>query len=152
LAHLLLPRHTKPTLRQKQKSQISHRTDSVDKIISDNKVDSKTSLIFDIHCQANKSKMDSLGEIFRKEREKRNLLLRQVSSSIDMDQAVLSKIEREERKATKQQLIDLIKFYELDEKQIMVEWNSQKLLNQLKSENYAIDILNQSIKKLKAKK
>jgi hypothetical protein len=69
-----------------------------------------------------------------------------------MDQAVLSKIEREERKATKQQLIDLIKFYELDEKQIMVEWNSQKLLNQLKSENYAIDILNQSIKKLKAKK
>jgi len=96
--------------------------------------------------------MDSLGEIFRKEREKRNLLLRQVASSIDMDQAVLSKIEREERKATKQQLIDLIKFYELDEKQIMVEWNSQKLLNQLKSENYAIDILNQSIKKLKAKK
>jgi len=96
--------------------------------------------------------MDSLGEIFRKEREKRNLLLRQVASSIDMDQAVLSKIEREERKATKQQLIDLIKFYELNEKQVMVEWNSQKLLNQLKSENYAIDILNQSIKKLKAKK
>lgn len=95
--------------------------------------------------------MDSLGEIFRKEREKRNLLLRQVASSIDMDQAVLSKIEREERKATKQQLIDLIKFYQLDEKQIMVEWNSQKLLNQLKSENYAIDILNKSIKKLKAK-
>ncbi len=151
MAHLVLP-VTQANASQNQKSQISHRTDNVDKIISDNKVDSKTSLIFDIHCQANKSKMDSLGEIFRKEREKRNLLLRQVASSIDMDQAVLSKIEREERKATKQQLIDLIKFYELDEKQIMVEWNSQKLLNQLKSENYAIDILNQSIKKLKAKK
>ena len=96
--------------------------------------------------------MDSLGEIFRKEREKRGLLLRHVASSIDMDQAVLSKIEREERKATKQQLIHLIQFYDLDEKEIMIEWHSQKLLKQLKSEVYAIDILNQSIKKLKAKK
>lgn len=96
--------------------------------------------------------MDSLGEIFRKEREKRGLLLRHVASSIDMDQAVLSKIEREERKATKQQLIHLIQFYDLDEKAIMVEWHSQQLLKQLKSEVYAIDILNQSIKKLKAKK
>ncbi len=46
-------------------------------------------------------KLDSIGEIFRKEREKRNLQLRQVAPSIDKDQAVLSKIEREEKKATK---------------------------------------------------
>ncbi|MBN8701920.1 MAG: helix-turn-helix transcriptional regulator [Bacteroidetes bacterium] len=112
----------------------------------------KTKYIFDIVCQANISKMNSLGEIFRKEREKRNLLLRQVAGSIDMDQAVLSKIERDERKPTKQQLIELVKFYKLDEKEIMVEWNSQKLVKQLKSEEYAIEILNQSIKKLKSKK
>lgn len=112
----------------------------------------KTKYIFDIVCQANKSKMNSLGEIFRKEREKRNLLLRQVAASIDMDQAVLSKIERDERKPTKQQLIELVKFYTLDEKEIMVEWNSQKLVKQLKSEEYAIEILNHSIKKLKSKK
>lgn len=93
--------------------------------------------------------MDTIGELLRKEREKRGLLLRQVASAIDMDQAVLSKIEREERKATKKQLLDLIKYYGLAEKQILVEWNSQKLLKQLKNENYAIDILNKSIKKLK---
>ena len=93
--------------------------------------------------------MDTIGELLRKEREKRGLLLRQVASTIDLDQAVLSKIEREERKATKKQLLDLIKYYGLAERQILVEWNSQKLLKQLKNENYAIDILNKSIKKLK---
>lgn len=96
--------------------------------------------------------MDSMGEIFRREREKRGLLLRQVASAIDMDQAVLSKIEREERKPTKKQLFDLIKYYELNEKIILVEWHSQILVNQLKNETYAIEILNRSLKKLKYEK
>lgn len=96
--------------------------------------------------------MENIGNIFKVEREKKGLLLRQVASAIDIDQAVLSKIERGDRSATKQQLMDLIKYFKLDEKEILVEWYSQKISSDLQKEDLAIDILNKSIKKIKANK
>jgi len=44
--------------------------------------------------------METLGQTIRTKREVMGLLLRQVSSYLDIDQAILSKIERNERKST----------------------------------------------------
>jgi cytoskeletal protein RodZ len=43
--------------------------------------------------------MLKLGSLIRKEREKRKLLLREASALLEIDQAILSKIERNDRKA-----------------------------------------------------
>ena len=44
--------------------------------------------------------MDSLRETIRKLREKRELLLRTVAAYLDIDEAILSKIERGQRMQT----------------------------------------------------
>ena len=45
--------------------------------------------------------MKTTGDIIRNQREKLGLLLRHVSAKLDIDQAILSKIERGERKPNK---------------------------------------------------
>ena len=44
--------------------------------------------------------METIGQILRNKRQALGLLLRQVSAYVDIDQAILSKIERNERKPT----------------------------------------------------
>ena len=51
-------------------------------------------------------KNNSIGEILRKRREEKGLLLRQVAALLDVDTAILSKIERGERKAKKEQMFN----------------------------------------------
>jgi transcriptional regulator with XRE-family HTH domain len=48
--------------------------------------------------------LKSIGEIIRELREQKSLLLRQVAAEIEIDQALLSKIERNERMPTKEQV------------------------------------------------
>lgn len=48
--------------------------------------------------------MNRVGEIIRSKREKKEMLLRQLAAKIDIDQAILSKIERGERKARREQI------------------------------------------------
>ena len=49
--------------------------------------------------------MDKFGDIVRSKREAKGLLLRQLAAMIDVDAAILSKIERGERKARREQVI-----------------------------------------------
>jgi transcriptional regulator with XRE-family HTH domain len=51
--------------------------------------------------------METVGQIVRAKRESLGLLLRQVASYLDIDQAILSKIERNERKPTKDNIVKL---------------------------------------------
>ena len=94
-------------------------------------------------------KMKRLGEIFRQEREQHNLLLRQAAAKLDIDQAVLSKIERCERNATKDQLINFSTLYNLDLKKITITWNSEKVSDLLDGETDKKEILQMLIKELK---
>ena len=47
--------------------------------------------------------METFGDIIKIEREKKGLLLRQVASALEIDQAIVSKFERGERKPSKEQ-------------------------------------------------
>ena len=58
--------------------------------------------------------METVGQIVRAKRESLGLLLRQVASYLDIDQAILSKIERNERKPTKDNIIKLAEILKLD--------------------------------------
>ena len=56
--------------------------------------------------------MESIGEIIRRLRKEKCEPLRKVAAYLDIDQAVLSKIERGQRKATKKQGEKLANYYE----------------------------------------
>ena len=55
--------------------------------------------------------MDSFGDLIRIARENKGLFLRQVAASVDIDQAIISKFERGERKPTKEQVEKFADFY-----------------------------------------
>ena len=93
--------------------------------------------------------MEKIGSIIRTEREKRKLLLRQASALLEIDQAVLSKIERNERKATKEQIIKFSEKYELDKEKLMILWLGEKIYKDIQNEDFALKALKVAEKKIK---
>ena len=85
--------------------------------------------------------MSALGQKIRNLRESQELLLRQVAAAIEIDQALLSKIERGERIATKNQIIALASFFEIDERELLTFWLGEKIAYEIKDEDIANDAL-----------
>ena len=92
------------------------------------------------------------GEILREKREKKGLLLRQVAAMLDIDTAILSKIERSERKASKEQIIKLAEILELDEEDLIVQFLSEKILYEIKDEELGSKALKVAEQKMKYNK
>ena len=92
------------------------------------------------------------GEILREKREEKELLLRHVSAKLDIDIAILSKIERGERKASKEQIIKLAEILDLDKEKLVVQYLSEKILYEIKNEEFgekALKVAEQKIKYIK---
>lgn len=85
--------------------------------------------------------MDNLGETLRKLREEKQLPLRIVASYLDIDQAILSKVERGLRKLNRDQVIKLADFFKIDENDLLVAWLSDKLVYELADEELALKSL-----------
>jgi len=92
--------------------------------------------------------LKKIAEIIRELRENNKLLLRQVASEIEIDQALLSKIERGERIPTKQQVIRLARFYKVDENKLLIAFLSDKLVNELQDEEMAVKAMQVAEKKM----
>ena len=73
--------------------------------------------------------METFGDIIKNERESKGLLLRQVASAIEIDQAIVSKFERGERKPTKEQVEKFAEYYNLDKNNLVTSWLSDKIAN-----------------------
>lgn len=94
--------------------------------------------------------MKHLGQKIRELREKQNLLLRQVAAHLEVDTALMSKIERGDRNASKQQVIEIAKFLKANEDELLTLWLADKLENAVGDEkDLAPDALNILKKKLK---
>jgi len=85
--------------------------------------------------------MKSLGEILKKAREEKDIILRKVSAIVDIDQSLISKFEKNERKPTKEQVIKLAHFYNLSEQELIVNWYSDKIAEELKYAELPSEIL-----------
>jgi transcriptional regulator with XRE-family HTH domain len=88
--------------------------------------------------------MNSLGERIRKLRESKSLLLRQVAAYLEIDTALLSKMERGERRLTRDQVVALSRHFGVDEKELLTLWLSDKILNSVKDDKYAALALNKA--------
>ena len=85
--------------------------------------------------------MDSLGETIRKLREAKGLPLRTVAAFLDIDQAILSKIERGQRNANREQVVKLAEFFKVKENDLLVSWLSDKLVYEVADEDVALKAL-----------
>ena len=92
--------------------------------------------------------MKSIGEIFRELREQKSLLLRQVAAEIEIDQALLSKIERNERLPTKDQVLKLADFFGKDKNELLVSFFSDKLIYEVRNEEVALKAMQVAEKKI----
>ena len=93
--------------------------------------------------------MDGLGETIRKLREEKGLPLRTVSAYLDIDQAILSKIERGQRNASREQVIKLADFFKVKEDDLLVFWLSDKLVYEVADEEIALKALKVAEEKVK---
>ncbi|HCQ12598.1 helix-turn-helix transcriptional regulator [Flavobacterium sp.] len=85
--------------------------------------------------------METFGNIIKNERENKGLILRQVASAIDIDQAIISKFERGERKPTKEQVEKFAEFYELDKNKLITSWLSDQIANTILYEENIGEVL-----------
>lgn len=96
--------------------------------------------------------MESLGETIRKRREDKELPLRTVAAYLDIDQAILSKIERGQRNANREQVIKLARFFKINETDLLVSWLSDKLVYEVRNEDMALKALQVAEEKVKYQK
>lgn len=94
----------------------------------------------------------SFGETVRDLRESKGLLLRQVAAFLEVDTAFLSKMERNEKKASRLQVLKLAKALETAEKELLTLWLSDKIVETLNEESEAYSALKLTVKRLKEKK
>lgn len=96
--------------------------------------------------------METFGEKIRRLREERSIYLRQVASFLEIDQALLSKIERGERRAQREQVVKLASFFKSDENEFLTSWLSDKVVYDLDCEKNAIEVLKVAEEKIKYKR
>jgi len=103
--------------------------------------------------------MDNLGNIIRKLRAEKKVPLRTVAAYLDIDQAILSKIERGQRNASREMVVKLAAYFEVKEEDLLVSWMSDRLVYEVKDEELALKALqvaeekvaNQAYKKIDKK-
>ena len=85
--------------------------------------------------------MKTLGEIIRQKREEKKLLLRELSAMLEIDPAILSKIERGERNAKKEHIIKISKILDIDEQDLLIQFLSEKILYDIEGEEFGLEAL-----------
>ena len=91
--------------------------------------------------------MESFGEIIRNLRKEKKLPLRTVAEFLDIDQAILSKMERGQRKASREIVGKCADYFNVDENRLMVAWLSDNLVYQVQDEDEALEALNRDERK-----
>ncbi len=90
----------------------------------------------------------TVGQKLRELRTSQNLFLRQVAASLELDTALLSKIERDERQPSKSQVLDFAKFYKVNPDDLLVSWLSDKVVSDIGDEDLARQVLREAEGKL----
>jgi predicted nucleotidyltransferase len=83
--------------------------------------------------------MESFAEEIKRFRKEKKVTLRVVAAYLDIDQAILSKIENGKRDANRDLVTKLAEYYKVNEKDLAVSWLSDKLLNDIDNEDLALE-------------
>jgi HTH-type transcriptional regulator, competence development regulator len=90
-----------------------------------------------------------IGNKIRELREENNILLRQLAAQLDMDTAMLSKMERGDRFFKKEDILALAKIFKQDKSDLLTLWLADKVVKTIKGDEYQTEALELAIKSLK---
>ena len=94
----------------------------------------------------------TIGQTLRELQEGKDLLLREVGAKLSIDPTILSKIERDERMPTKEQVKALADFYKEQKNEVIIAWLSHKLVHEVENEDLALQAMIVAEEKIKNKK
>jgi len=86
--------------------------------------------------------MENFGQMIRRLREEQETPLRKVAAYLDIDQAILSKIEHGTRNPRREQVVQLATYFKTNEKQLLVQWLAEKILAELDNDELELEALN----------
>ncbi|MFA5431927.1 MAG: helix-turn-helix transcriptional regulator [Candidatus Paceibacterota bacterium] len=98
---------------------------------------------------------EKIGEKLRHIREEKELPLRKVAALLDIDVAILSKMERGERRITKEVVLKLADIYGYNADELLVSFLSDRILYEIQDEDLGIEALKvteERVKYIKANK
>jgi len=85
--------------------------------------------------------MNKFGEIIRQRREEKELLLRHVAAQLDIDTAMLSKVERGERNAKREHVVMLSKILDININELLTLWLADRVYDVLHEEENALEAM-----------
>lgn len=90
-----------------------------------------------------------LGQKIKELRDTHGVLQRQLASLLEIDTPMFSKIERGDRRAKRTQVIQIANYFKIDEKELLILWVADKVLDAIKDEDEfkqaAIEVANAKI-------
>lgn len=92
--------------------------------------------------------MESVGQLIRRLRLKKGEPLRTVAAFLDIDPAVLSKIETGHRRVTRKQVERLAGYFGAEKKEMLVAWLSDRIVSEIGGESYTREALKVAEEKL----
>ena len=93
--------------------------------------------------------MSTLGLKLRKLREQAGLSLRKAAMQVDIDVAILSKMERGERKFSKELVLKLADLYKANSDKLVIDFLSEKVLYELENEDLGLEALKVAEERIK---
>jgi transcriptional regulator with XRE-family HTH domain len=98
----------------------------------------------------------TFGETVKKLREEQNLPLREVAEALSIDTSMLGKIEKNNRKPTKQLIEKFAKYFKVSDKDLMIAFLSDAVAYQIMDEedlsSEVFKVAEKKVKYLKTKK
>jgi transcriptional regulator with XRE-family HTH domain len=94
--------------------------------------------------------MNKLGNKLRELREAQGLLLRQVAAQLETDTAHISKLERGERRAKREQVVQIAALLNASSEELLTFWLADQVYELVKNEEMAkqaINIVNSELKR-----
>ena len=98
------------------------------------------------------NKIQTTGDIIRQLREEKQLPLRKIAALLDIDTSYYSKIERNEKKVTKEQIHLLENFFEIEKNSLMIPYLSEKIYYEISEEDCADQVLKVAEERIKYEK
>lgn len=95
---------------------------------------------------------ENIREKLRKLREINKLPLRKVAALADIDVAILSKMERGERKLTREIVLKLAEIYKHDPQELLVLFLSDRVVYEIGDEDLALEALQVAEQQIKYQK
>lgn len=85
--------------------------------------------------------MNKFGDLIRNTREEKELLLRHIAAALDVDTALVSKIERGEKIAKREHVLALAQLFNINPEELIALWLADQVYTLVANEEQALDAL-----------